>query len=96
MGNSLGLIETIGLTGAVAAADQMLKSANVSLVGEYIYSGSGLITVMVQGEIGAVQAAVEAGEQAAGKLTTIKSVHVIPRPHADTERVFLANKVKEV
>lgn len=89
MGNSLGLIETIGLTGAVAAADAMLKAANVKLIGEYIRVGSGLITVMIQGEIGAVRAAVEAGEQAASRLTTIKSVHVIPRPHEDVEKVYL-------
>ena len=94
MGNSLGLIETIGLTGSIAAADAMLKAANVKLVGNYIRVGSGLITVMVQGEIGAVRAAVEAGEQAASKLTTIKSIHVIPRPHADVEKVFLSKEAK--
>jgi len=92
MGNSLGLIETIGLTGAVAAADAMLKSANVKLIGDYVRVGSGLITVIVQGEIGAVKAAVEAGEQAASKLASIKSIHVIPRPHLDIEKIFLEKK----
>lgn len=92
MGNSLGLIETIGLTGAIAAADAMLKSANVELVGEYVRAGSGLITVMVKGEIGAVRAAVEAGEQAASSLTTIKTVHVIPRPHSDVAKAFFDKK----
>lgn len=90
MGNSLGLIETIGLTGAIAASDAMLKAANVKMVGGITRVGSGLITVMIQGEVGAVKAAVEAGEQAAGRLTEIKSVHVIPRPHSDVEKVFFA------
>ena len=90
MGNSLGLIETIGLTGAIAASDAMLKAANVKMVGGITKVGSGLITVMIQGEVGAVKAAVEAGEQAAGRLTEIKSVHVIPRPHSDVEKVFFA------
>lgn len=92
MGNSLGMIETIGLTGSIAAADAMLKAANVRLIGGYNRVGSGLISVMVQGEIGAVRAAVEAGEQAAGRLTEVKSVHVIPRPHADVEKVFVIDK----
>ncbi len=92
MGNSLGLIETIGLTGAIAASDAMLKAANVKMVGGITRVGSGLITVMVQGEVGAVKAAVEAGEQAAGRLTEVKSVHVIPRPHSDVEKVFLTGK----
>ncbi len=90
MGNSLGLIETIGLTGAIAASDAMLKAANVKMVGGMTRVGSGLITVMIQGEVGAVKAAVEAGEEAAGRLTEIKSVHVIPRPHSDVEKVFFA------
>lgn len=86
-GNALGLIETKGLVAAVEAADSMTKSANVELIG-YEKIGSGLITVMVRGDVGAVKAAVDAGAAAGARVGEIISVHVIPRPHADTERVI--------
>jgi ethanolamine utilization protein EutM len=81
---ALGLIETKGLVAAIEAADAMVKSANVRLVGrEQI--GGGLVTVMVRGDVGAVKAATDAGAAAAGKIGEIVSVHVIPRPHEDVE-----------
>jgi len=84
MNNALGLIETKGLVGAIEAADAMVKAANVQLVG-YEKIGSGLVTVMVRGDVGAVTAAVDAGAAAANKVGEVKSTHVIPRPHADVE-----------
>ncbi|WP_406677168.1 BMC domain-containing protein [Moorella sp. ACPs] len=86
---ALGLIETKGLVAAIEAADAMLKAAGVELVGmEKI--GSGLVTVMVSGDVGAVKAATEAGAAAAGKLGEIVAVHVIPRPHTDLSRILPA------
>ena len=88
MNNSaLGMIETKGLIGAIEAADAMVKAANVTLVGtEKI--GSGLVTVMVRGDVGAVKAAVDAGAAAADKVGQVVSVHVIPRPHGDVEKIL--------
>jgi len=84
---ALGMVETRGLVGAVEAADAMVKSANVSLVG-YEKIGSGLVTVMVRGDVGAVKAAVDAGAVAAEKVGEIVSQHVIPRPHTDVEKIL--------
>ncbi|MBK3137525.1 propanediol utilization microcompartment protein PduJ, partial [Escherichia coli] len=78
MNNALGLVETKGLVGAIEAADAMVKSANVQLIG-YEKIGSGLITVMVRGDVGAVKAAVDAGSAAASVVGEVKSSHVIPR-----------------
>src|ERR1700744_4273759 len=84
---ALGLIETKGLVGAVEAADAMVKAANVRLIGrEQI--GGGLVTVMVRGDVGAVKAATDAGAAAAGKISEVVSVHVIPRPHEDVELIL--------
>ena len=85
MGEALGLIETRGLVGAIEAADAMVKAANVQLVG-YEKIGSGLVTVMVRGDVGAIRAAVDAGAAAAGNLAEVVADHVIPRPHRDQER----------
>lgn len=87
MGEALGLIETKGLVGAIEAADAMTKSANVTLMG-YEKIGSGLVTVMVRGDVGAVKAAVDAGAVAAEKVGQLISKHVIPRPHTDVERIL--------
>jgi ethanolamine utilization protein EutM len=84
---ALGLIETYGLIGAIEAADAMVKSANVRLAGKG-YSGDGLVTVAVRGDVGAVTAAVDAGAAAAQRVGTIVSVHVIPRPYEDTEGIL--------
>jgi microcompartment protein CcmL/EutN len=86
-GEALGLIETRGLVGAIEAADAMVKAANVSLMG-YEKIGSGYVTVMVRGDVGAVKAATDAGAAAAKKVWEIVSVHVIPRPHSDTEKIL--------
>ena len=84
---ALGMIETRGLVAAIEAADAMVKSAEVTLVGtEKI--GSGLVSVMVRGDVGAVKAATEAGYSAATKLGELIAVHVIPRPHADVEKIL--------
>ncbi len=84
---ALGMIETRGLTAAIEAADAMVKAAEVVLVGtEKI--GSGLVSVMVRGDVGAVKAAVEAGASAATRLGEIIATHVIPRPHADVEKIL--------
>lgn len=84
---ALGMIETRGLTASIEAADAMTKAANVVLVGtEKI--GSGLVSVIVRGDVGAVKAAVEAGAQAASKLGELVAQHVIPRPHADVEKIL--------
>ena len=84
---ALGMIETRGLVAAIEAADAMLKAANVELVGtEKI--GSGLVSVMVRGDVGAVKAATEVGSQAAERLGELVAVHVIPRPHNDVEKIL--------
>lgn len=84
---ALGMVETRGLVAAIEAADAMCKSANVALVGtEKI--GSGLVTVMVRGDVGAVKSAVESGAAAAGKLGELVATHVIPRPHNDVETIL--------
>lgn len=87
MGEALGMIETKGLVGAIEAADAMTKSANVMLMG-YEKIGSGLVTVMVRGDVGAVKAAVDAGACAAEKVGEIVAQHVIPRPHTDVEKIL--------
>ena len=84
--SALGLIETKGLIAAIEAADAMLKAANVTLVGTEKV-GSGLVTVMVRGEVGAVKAATEAGSAAAARIGELVAVHVIPRPHTDVEKI---------
>lgn len=91
MGQALGMIETKGLVGAIEAADAMVKAANVTLIG-YEKIGFGLVTVMVRGDVGAVKAATDAGAAAARNVGEIQSVHVIPRPHAEVERVVLKSE----
>ena len=88
---ALGMIETRGLTASIEAADAMLKAADVELVGtEKI--GSGLVTVMgradMQGDVGAVKAAVEAGQESASRIGELVAVHVIPRPHGSVGAIL--------
>ncbi len=84
---ALGMVETRGLVAAIEAADSMLKAANVVLVGtEKI--GSGLVSVMVRGDVGAVKSAVEVGSSNAAKLGELVATHVIPRPHNDVEKIL--------
>ena len=85
--DALGMVETRGFIGSVEAADAMVKAANVALVGtEYI--GAGYVTVLVRGDVGAVKAATDAGAAAARRVGELISVHVIPRPHSEVERVL--------
>ncbi len=85
--DALGMVETKGLVGAIEAADAMVKAANVTLVG-YEKIGSGLVTVMVRGDVGAVKAATDAGAAAANNVGEVVSTHVIPRPHTDVEKII--------
>lgn len=84
---ALGMIETRGLVAAIEAADAMVKAANVELLGSEKI-GSGLVTVMVRGDVGAVKAATEAGASVASRLGEVLAVHVIPRPHSTVERIL--------
>lgn len=84
---ALGMVETKGLVGSIEAADAMVKAANVVLVGKE-YIGAGYVTVMVRGDVGAVKAATDSGAAAARRVGELVSVHVIPRPHAEVEKVL--------
>jgi microcompartment protein CcmL/EutN len=85
--DALGMVETKGLIGSVEAADAMVKAANVTLVGKE-YIGAGYVTVLVRGDVGAVKAATDAGAAAARRVGELVSVHVIPRPHTDVEKIL--------
>lgn len=84
---ALGMIETKGFVGSVEAADAMVKAANVILVGKE-YIGAGYVTVLVRGDVGAVKAATDAGAAAARRVGELVSVHVIPRPHSEVEKII--------
>jgi microcompartment protein CcmL/EutN len=84
---ALGLIETVGLAAAIEAADTAVKSANVTLLGYENSKGGGLITVKLEGDVGAVKAAVEAASAAASKINKVFSKQVIPRPHEEIEKL---------
>ena len=87
MVEALGMIETRGLVASIEAADAMVKAADVTLIGNEKI-GSGLVSVMVRGDVGAVKAAVEAGGAAAARLGEVVATHVIPRPHSDVEKIL--------
>ena len=91
MQEALGMIETKGLIGAIEAADAMVKAANVQLTGKELVGG-GLVTVTVRGDVGAVKAATDAGAAAAQRVGELISVHVIPRPHGDVEKIIPTSK----
>jgi ethanolamine utilization protein EutM len=84
---ALGMVETRGLVGAIEASDAMVKAANVVLIGSQ-YIGSGYVTVMVRGDVGAVKAATDAGAAAARRVGELIAVHVIPRPHEMVEKIL--------
>ena len=84
---ALGMVETKGLVGAIESADAMVKAANVILVGKE-YIGAGYVTVHVRGDVGAVKAATDAGAAAARRVGELVSVHVIPRPHQEVEKIL--------
>jgi ethanolamine utilization protein EutM len=94
MMEALGLIETKGLVGAIEAADAMCKTANVVLQGKE-FVGAGLVCVTVRGDVGAVKAATDAGAAAARRVGELVSVHVIPRPHEEVERVLPTGGLKK-
>jgi microcompartment protein CcmL/EutN len=85
--NAIGMIETKGYVAALAAADAMVKAANVTIVGREEV-GDGLVAVTIVGDVGAVKAATEAGSEAAGQVGELVSVHVIPRPHVEVGKHF--------
>ncbi|MCX6459327.1 MAG: BMC domain-containing protein [Actinobacteria bacterium] len=85
--NALGMIETRGYVAALAAADAMVKAANVVIVGRE-QVGAGLVAVTIVGDVGAVKAATEAGAEAASSVGELVSVHVIPRPHPEVAKTF--------
>ena len=87
MNEALGMVETRGLVAAIEAADAMVKAANVQLIGSEKI-GSGLVSVMVRGDVGAVKAAVEEGGAAAANLGEVVATHVIPRPHTDVNKLL--------
>jgi microcompartment protein CcmL/EutN len=89
MSNAIGMIETKGYVAALAGADAMVKAANVTIVGREEV-GDGLVSVVVNGDVGAVKAATEAGAEAASSVGELVSVHVIPRPHSDLTKHFTA------
>ena len=84
---ALGMIETKGIVPLMEAADAMLKSANVQMLG-WDKVGAGLATAFVTGDVAAVKAAVDAGAAAAGRIGEVMGVHVIPRPHDDTNNIL--------
>lgn len=84
---ALGMIETKGFVASVEAADAMVKAANVVLIGKE-YIGAGYVTVLVRGDVGAVKAATDAGAAAARRVGELVSVHVIPRPHSEVEKII--------
>ena len=90
---ALGLVETRGFIAAIEAADAMVKAANVTLLGKE-KSGSGLVTILVRGDVGAVKAAVEAGIEAARRVGELVSIHVIPKPDEDTETILRRIRVQ--
>ncbi len=89
--NSYGFIETKGFVGSIEAADAMAKAANIELAGQ-IEIGGGYVTVVIKGDVGAVKAAVDAGAEAAQKVGTLLSAHVIPRPNEGLLDLFLEEK----
>lgn len=91
MNNALGMIETKGLVASIEAADAMVKAANVEMVGQEKI-GSGLVTVMVRGDVGAVKAAVDAGVSAAENIGEVVTSYVIPRPHNEVENILPEKK----
>ena len=93
MSKALGMIETKGFIGSIEAADAMLKAANVRLVKQEKVD-AGIVTVFVEGDVGAVQAAVDAGKEAAARVGELLGAHVIPRPIQDVSQLF-EEKVSE-
>ena len=92
--DAIGLIETQGLVGIIEAADVMCKAANVEVIGKEKLGG-GYVTVMVRGDVGAVKAATDAGAAAAERVGELVSVHVIPRPHQELEKILFQRHAED-
>ncbi|MEI8216216.1 MAG: BMC domain-containing protein [Eubacteriales bacterium] len=91
---ALGLIETVGMVAAIEAADTAVKSANVSLIGIELTKGGGMVVVKLQGDVGAVNAAVAAGVAAVEKIGKVYSYKVIPRPHKELSEMIFSKETK--
>lgn len=89
---ALGIIETIGLAAAIEAGDTAVKAANVNLIGYELSRGGGMVTVKIEGNVGAVKAAIEAGYMAAEKVSKVWSKQVIPRPHRQIEKLIITKE----
>jgi ethanolamine utilization protein EutM len=94
MSEAIGMIETKGYVGSVEASDAMVKAANVTLV-KTISIGGGFVTVLAQGDIGSIKAAVDAGAKAASKIGELVCSHVIARPHEELLEPFLGQSGKK-
>ncbi|CAG9620302.1 BMC domain-containing protein [Sutcliffiella rhizosphaerae] len=94
MRKALGMIETRGLIGSIEAADAMLKAANVQLLTQEKVDAA-LVTVLVEGDVGAVQAAIDAGKEAATRVGELVSAHVIPNPDKGIGGIFQSNKTQQ-
>ena len=90
MKQALGLIETVGLATAIEAADAAMKSANVTLIGIENSKGGGLFTIKLQGDVGAVQAAIQSASQAASRIGTVYAAKVIPRPGEGLDKIIFS------
>lgn len=90
---AIGLIETKGLVGGVEASDAMVKAADVIMISK-AYVGSGIVTVICQGEVAAVKSAVEAGTVAAKRVSEVLATHVIPRPHPELDKIISGKYVR--
>lgn len=90
---AIGLIETKGLVGAVEASDAMVKTADVVMISK-AYIGSGIVTVICQGEVAAVKSAVEAGTIAAKRISEVLATHIIPRPHQELDKIISGKNVR--
>ncbi|MGG3450638.1 BMC domain-containing protein [Domibacillus aminovorans] len=95
MGQAIGMIETRGLIGSIEAADAMVKASNVRLVKQENIDG-GLITVIVEGDVGAVQAAVDAGKEAVKRVGVLVGAHVIPRPDQSVHNMMIPSEPEPV
>lgn len=95
-GKSTGLIETVGLTVALEAADAAMKSANVALVGYELTKGGGLVTVKLEGDVGAINAAVAAGVAAAGRVGSVYAWKVIARTAAGIDGLIASSETQGV
>ena len=91
MKKALGLIETVGLTASITAADAAVKSANVVLLGREYTRGAGMTSIKIEGDVGAVKAAIDAACQAASAVGEVVSAHVIPRPDDGIDKICVYN-----